>query len=88
MFIRETVITIRESNGLHARPAAELAGLAKRFKSSIVLKCESKEANARSIIGLLTLGLKKGSVVTLKVEGEDCEEAIRETVNFFEQIHP
>jgi len=86
--IRETVIVIRESDGLHARPAAELAALAKRFKSSIVLKHASKEANARSIISLLALGLKKGSIVNLSVEGEDGEEALQETVHFFKQIHP
>ena len=88
MLVRETEIEIRESDGLHARPAAGLAGLAKRYKSSIVLKCASKEANARSIISLLALGLKKGSIVTLKVTGEDCEEAMQETVNFFEHLHP
>jgi len=88
MLIRETEIEISESDGLHARPAAELAGLAKRYNSSIVIKCASKEANARSIISLLALGLKKGSVVTLKVEGEDCEEAMHATINFFERLQP
>lgn len=84
---RETIITIKGSNGLHARPAAELAALAKKFKSSIVLRFESREANAKSIINLLALGLKKGSAVHLKVEGEDGEDAIREVTNFFENIH-
>lgn len=87
MLIKECVIVIRESDGLHARPAAELARLAKKYKSSIVLKSASKEANARSIISLLALGLKKGSIVNLKVAGEDCEEAMQETVNFFKYIH-
>ena len=88
MLVRETVIVIKESDGLHARPAAELAGLTKRFKSSIVITSASKEANAKSVISLLTLGLKRGSVVNLKVEGEDCEEALQETVSFFENLHP
>jgi phosphotransferase system HPr (HPr) family protein len=53
-----------------------------------VLQFASKEANARSIISVLALGLKGGSVVNLKAEGEDCEDAIQEIVNFFENIHP
>lgn len=86
MLTKEATVTINEGNGLHARPAAELAALAKKFNSSIVLQSESKEANAKSIINLLTLGLKKGSVINLKVEGEDCEDAIQEVINFFENI--
>lgn len=84
--MRETQITIAESNGLHARPAAELAALAKRFQSTITLGHASKEANARNIISVLALGLKQGSVVHLKVEGEDSEEALQEVVRFFENI--
>ncbi|WP_349678725.1 HPr family phosphocarrier protein [Proteiniphilum sp. UBA5384] len=86
--LREAIIEIKESSGLHARPAAELAVLAKKFKSSITLQFESKEANAKSVINLLTLGLKKGSVINLKVEGDDCEDAIREVIQFFKYIHP
>ena len=87
MLIKEIVIEIGESDGLHARPAAELAVLAKRFKSSIVLKSAAKEANAKSVISILALGLKQGSIVNLKAEGEDCEEAIREIIIFFNHIH-
>lgn len=85
--LKGAIIVINKSNGLHARPAAELAALAKKFKSSIVLNSGSKEANAKSIITLLTLGLKQGSVINLKVEGEDSEDAIQEVINFFEKMH-
>ena len=85
--MKETTIEIREGNGLHARPAAELAALAKRFTSSIVLSSAGKEANTRNIISVLGLGLKKGSVIDLKVEGEDSDEAFQEVVRFFENIY-
>lgn len=87
MAIKVTRIEIKEINGLHVRPAAELAGLAKKFKSDIILGYASKEANARSIISVLALGLKKGSVIDLKVDGEDYQEATQEVVSFFESIH-
>ena len=84
--IREAIIAINESNGLHARPAAELAAMAKRYKSNITLIAGSKEANAKSIISLLTLGLKKGSLINLKIEGEDSEDAMHEVTTFFEKM--
>ncbi|SBV90641.1 HPr family phosphocarrier protein [uncultured Dysgonomonas sp.] len=83
----QTTIEIKEGDGLHARPASELAALAKTFKSDITLGFASKEANARSIISMLALGLKKGSVINLKADGEDSEEAIQEVIKFFENIH-
>jgi phosphotransferase system HPr (HPr) family protein len=72
---------------LHARPAAELAALAKRFNSNITLSSAGREANARNIISVLALGLKKGSVIELKVEGEGSVQALEETVQFFENLH-
>ncbi len=80
-------IEITEANGLHARPAAELAALAKQFQSTIILGFGSKEANARNIISVLALGLKKGSVIDLKIEGEDSGEALQKIVEFFENLH-
>jgi len=85
--MKETKIEIKEGNGLHARPAAELAALAKQFKSTILLCSGGKEANPKNIISVLALGLKKGSVIDLKIEGEDSEEALQAVVSFFDNIH-
>lgn len=82
----EAIIVLEASNGLHARPAAELAAMAKRFKSNIILIAGTKEVNARNILSLLTLGLKQGSVINLRVEGDDCEAAFEEVTRFFEHI--
>ena len=86
MATKETKIEIKEANGLHARPAAELSNLAKKFKSKITLCYASKEANAVSIISVLALGMKKGSIIDLKVDGDDCEEATQEITNFFNDL--
>ena len=86
MATKITKIEIKEANGLHARPAAELSILAKKFKSNIILCFASKEANAGSIISVLALGLRKGSIIELRVDGEDCEEATREVLSFFENL--
>ena len=84
--IKEAIIAINESNGLHARPAAELAAMAKRYKSNITLTAGSKVANAKSVISLLTLGVKQGSEINLKIEGEDSEDAMHEVTTFFEKM--
>ncbi len=84
--MKEAKIEIKEGNGLHARPAAELATLAKQFQSTVWLCSAGKEANARNIISVLALGLKKGSTIELKVEGEDSGEALQAIVGFFEKI--
>ena len=81
-----TKIEIKEANGLHARPAAELSTLAKKFNSNITLCFASKEASAASIISVLALGLKKGSIIDLKIDGEDSEKATQEIITFFENL--
>lgn len=85
--VKEAIIAINESNGLHARPAAELAAMAKKFKSSITLTAGSKVANAKSVISLLTLGVKQGSEINLKIEGEDSDVALQKVTSFFENMH-
>ena len=86
MAIKVTKLEIKEANGLHARPAAELSNISKTFKSKTTLCFASKEANAGSIISVLALGLKKGSIFDLKVDGDDCEEATLAIMYFFENL--
>ena len=64
--------------GLHARAAAKLVRLARTFSSQITLtRVDSGEsANAKSILSLLYLAASKGIDITLRVEGEDEEQAI------------
>ena len=68
-------ITIGISNGLEARPVALLVQIASQYASSIYLENGEKRVNAKSIMGMMSLGLDAGEKVTVSVEGADEEEA-------------
>lgn len=72
----ERRITIHNEVGLHARPAAEFVETARQFDSEIKVTCNSKSANAKSILKVLALGAKKGTEITLVASGPDEEEAL------------
>lgn len=74
--------TVQDPQGIHARPAGLLAAKATEFKSNIVLKCKGKEADAKKLIRLMTLGVKQGDVLDISVEGEDEETAAVELAQF------
>lgn len=65
-----------------ARPIAMLVQLASQFKSNIELHQENKVVNAKSIMGMMTLGLVQGQELEVSVEGEDEEEAMEEMEKF------
>ena len=69
---------IEDPNGMHARPAGALANYAKRFTSSIKVSANGKEADAKRLLSLMSLGAVCGSELTFCVEGEDEERAARE----------
>ncbi len=62
--------------GLHARPAAKFVETSNRFKSRISVTKDGVTVNAKSIIGVLSLGAGKGAVITLEAVGEDEAEAV------------
>lgn len=72
----EQDFTIVNKLGLHARASALLVKTAHRFKSEIKIEREGVEVNGKSIMGIMMLAAAKGSVIRLKVEGEDEEEAM------------
>lgn len=76
MVVVEKVVTIINPTGLHARPAALFVKTASGFKSAIRVIFDGREADAKSILGVMTLGIKQNSQVTLRAEGEDAENAI------------
>ena len=76
--MKQIELVIQNSTGLHARPAKVLVTLAKQFKSEISLQYESKRANAKSMVSVLTLGAVSGSCILLQVNGEDEDSAILE----------
>lgn len=64
--------------GLHARPAAKMVEVAKRYRSRIFFERDGREVNGRSLLGILTLACPKGSWISIRAEGEDAAEAIGE----------
>lgn len=73
----ETEVILTNPTGLHARPASLLVQTAAKFKSNITLEKEGRNVNAKSIMGVLSLGADKGSRIKISVEGEDAEEALK-----------
>lgn len=69
-------ITIQISNGLEARPVAMLVQVASQYESRIQVESGDKRVNAKSIMGMMTLGLSAGESVVVSAEGEDEAEAI------------
>lgn len=69
-------IEIKNKLGLHARAAAKLVHAAARFKSDIKIRKGDEEVDGKSILGILLLAAGKGSVVTIKADGEDEQAAI------------
>ena len=69
-------MTINIPSGLAARPAAILVQVASQYESSIYIECEDKRINAKSIMGMMSLGLAAGEEVVVSVNGSDEEAAI------------
>lgn len=69
-------ITIKIPTGLEARPVALLVQVASRYESSVFVECEDKKVNAKSIMGMMSLGIAAGEEVTVTANGPDEEEAI------------
>lgn len=83
--MREKKVIINWRAGLHSRPAAELVKVANKFKSKISIKHGEIEADAKSILSVITLGVGYKSTLVLIVEGEDEKEALDTIVDFFEK---
>ncbi|MVB09714.1 Phosphocarrier protein HPr [Caprobacter fermentans] len=80
------VITVKNPTGIHARPATELVKLATKFKSTITMSHDGKEADPKSIISLLSSALKAGTVITLRVDGEDEELAAKRICEYINNL--
>lgn len=77
-------IVVRNSQGLHARPATLFVKLAHEFKCDIVLVCENRRVEARSIMDLLTLGAGPGTHLILEANGDDAHEAVEALAHLVE----
>ncbi|HEY5406009.1 MAG TPA: HPr family phosphocarrier protein [Ginsengibacter sp.] len=83
MISKNYIITAPE--GIHARPAATLIRLTKKFKSVISLKKEEKLVRLNSMLNILAIGAKGGETITVIIEGEDEEDAAVSLDIFFKE---
>ena len=73
---------IQLKNGLEARPVAVLVQVASQHESSVYIESEGKKVNAKSIMGMMSLGLDSGEEVTVIADGKDEEEAVANIEKF------
>ena len=73
-------ITVKNEVGLHARPATYFIQKANEFKSGIWVEKEERRVNAKSLLGVLSLGIIKGTTITLIADGADETEAVEALV--------
>ena len=76
--IAEKVITIKNKQGLHARPAALFVQIANKFTSEITIVKGRQKINGKSIMGIMMLAAGAGSKVTVIANGDDADKAIVE----------
>jgi len=74
MFVKEAVVS--NQVGLHARPATFFIQKANEFKSSIWIEKAERRVNAKSLLGVLSLGIVKGTTINIVADGADEEKAV------------
>lgn len=80
--MKEMKYVITDELGIHARPAGLLAKEAKGFQSTIKLTKGDRSVDAKGIMGVMSLGGKKGDEITVRVDGEDEDAAIAAMESF------
>ena len=78
----QKAIQIKLETGLEARPVAMLVQVASQFESTVYINVDDRKVNAKSIMGMMSLGLAIGEQVTVTAEGKDEEAAIDEIEKF------
>ena len=77
-------VTVQNQVGLHARPATFFVQKANEFKSSIWVEKEERRVNAKSLLGVLSLGIMGGTKINILASGSDEEEAVNDIVKLVE----
>lgn len=80
----EKNVTIKNASGLHARPAGMFVKKAAEFKATVEVIAKDKTVNAKSIMGIMSLGLAQGDQLTVVANGEDEEAAVNALVELIE----
>ncbi|EIT87026.1 phosphocarrier protein Chr [Fictibacillus macauensis ZFHKF-1] len=73
----EKKVTVLLKTGLQARPAALFVQEANRYSSTVFVEKDGKKANAKSIMGIMSLAIRSGADLTISVDGHDEAEAMK-----------
>ena len=79
-------VIVNNGTGLHARPATLLVKKASSFKSDVSIEFNGKNANVKSLIGVLSLGVTKGANITVTASGDDETLAAEEIAKLIETL--
>lgn len=77
-------LVIKNESGMHARPASIFVKKANGFKTDIEIESNGKKVNAKSIMGILSLGISKGDEISIVADGEDSEDAVNNLIELVE----
>ena len=83
MFSKEVIV--RCESGLHNKQVTYFVQKANEFKSSVWLESENRRMNAKSLLGIMSLGIVTGAVVTLSADGTDAEDAVNALENMLQR---
>jgi phosphotransferase system HPr (HPr) family protein len=79
-------VTIRDPQGLHMRPAAAFAKLARQFQSTVTLRFEDRAVNGKSQLDLMLLAAEPGAALVLEVAGDDAPAALAALADLIESV--
>ena len=79
-------ITLKNEEGLHARPATEIAKNASKYSCDIKLDVNGKEYNAKSVLNIMSAGIKNNTQIKIICDGVDENSALKEIVELFENL--
>lgn len=82
MFVKD--VMVQNQVGLHARPATFFIQKANEFKSSIWIEKEERRVNAKSLLGILSLGIVGGTSIRIIADGSDEQEAVNGLIDLVE----
>ncbi len=83
--MKEFNYVIKDAQGIHARPAGLLVKLAAGFPCNVTITKDAKEVSLKKLLAVMGLGVKCGTEVTIKADGDNEEEAIAEISKFFQE---
>lgn len=83
--MKEFNYTIKDAQGIHARPAGLFVKLAASFPCKITIAKDGRSVDAKRIMGVMSLGAKQGHEVTIQADGEQEDEAIKALTDFMNE---